>query len=128
MRRAFIFAAILLMAVIATSKVIAAPQKGSAVLMGVVLGPDDEPVAHASVTYQSSGGNAPHAVYTDSRGHFTISKLRGDDYDLRASSKGVFSEWQKNVAVKSGTTKTVTLHLIYAKEMPKAYGATPAKR
>jgi hypothetical protein len=126
MRRALIFVIILLLAVIVTSKVNAAPQ-GSAVLTGVVLGPDDKPVVHASVTYQSSGGNAPHAVYTDMRGHFTISKLRADDYDLRASSKGVFSEWQKNVAVKSGKTKTVTLHLIYAKQMPKAYGAAPAK-
>jgi len=47
-------------------------------------------VAHASVSYQSSSGNAPHAVHTDSHGQFTITKLRADNYDIRASGKGVF--------------------------------------
>ena len=95
--------------------------KGSSTLSGVVLGPDDRPVAHASVSYQSSGGAAPHVVRTDSSGHFTISKLKADDYDLRASGKGVFSEWEKNIPLRSGETKNLTLHLIYAKEIPKAY-------
>jgi len=40
---------------------------------------------------------------------------------VRASGKGVFSEWEKNVSLRSGQTKTVTLRLIYAKEIPKAY-------
>jgi hypothetical protein len=95
--------------------------KGSAQLAGVVLGPDDRPVPYASITYQSSAGMAPHAVSADSHGHFAISKLKADNYDLRASSKGVFSEWEKNVTVRSGGTKSVTLRLIYAKEIPKAY-------
>jgi hypothetical protein len=81
-------------------------------------------VAHASVTYQSSAGNAPHAVRTDSQGHFTITKLKSDNYDLRATGKGVFSEWEKNISVKSGQTKSVTLRLIYAKQIPKAYVKT----
>ena len=106
---------------------VAAQRKGAGVLTGVVLGPDDKPVAHASVTYQSSGGTAPHAVHADSQGHFTITKLRTDNYDLRASGKGVFSEWEKNVAVRSGRTKSVTLHLIYAKEIPKGYTKSKAK-
>lgn len=95
--------------------------KGSGELAGVVLGPDDRPVPHAAVTYQSSAGIAPHAVHADARGRFAITKLKADNYDLRASSKGVFSEWEKNVTVRSGGTKTVTLRLIYAKEIPKAY-------
>ena len=95
--------------------------KGSGELTGMVLGPDDRPVPHASVTYQSSAGMAPHAVRADSRGHFAITQLKADNYDLRASSKGVFSEWEKNVTVRSGGTKSITLHLIYAKEIPKAY-------
>jgi len=78
-------------------------------------------VAHASVSYQSSSGNAPHAVHTDSHGHFTISRLRADNYDLRAYGKGVFSEWEKNVSLRSGQTKSMTLRLIYAKEVPKEY-------
>jgi Carboxypeptidase regulatory-like domain len=102
-----------------------APQKkGTATVTGVVLGPDDQPVPHAAVTYQSSGGNAPHAVHADAHGHFTVSKLRADNYDMRASGKGVFSEWQKNITVRSGQTKNVTLRLLYAKEVPKAYVKT----
>src|ERR1700720_4102809 len=122
MRRALLFNAILLLALATARGVSAAPQgTGSATLSGVVLGPDDKPVAHASVSYQSSGGNAPHAVHTDSRGHFTITKLRADNYDIRASGKGGFSEWEKNVPVRSGQTKELTLRLIYARKIPKAY-------
>jgi uncharacterized membrane protein len=86
-----------------------------------VLGPDDKPLAHASVSYQSSAGVAPHVVHTDSHGRFEISKLKADNYDLRASGKGVFSEWEKNIALRTGETKDLTLHLVYAKEIPKAY-------
>jgi hypothetical protein len=129
MRRTLILTTVVLVGLFVTQKVAAAPQSsGSATLSGVVIGPDDKPVSHASVSYQSSAGTAPHAVYTDARGHFSISKLRADDYHLRASSKGVFSEWEKNVALRAGQTKSITLRLIYAKEMPKAYGATPAKQ
>lgn len=100
----------------------AAPQsKGAGTLTGVVLGPDDKPVPHASITYQSSAGMAPHAAHADSHGHFVIKNLKADNYDLRASSKGVFSEWEKNVAVRSRGAKSVTLRLIYAKEVPKEY-------
>lgn len=122
MRRAFVLIAVFLLALVAVRDVSGAPQrKGSASISGVVLGPDDRPVPHAAVTYQSSGGNAPHAVHADSKGRFTIAKLRADNYDMRASGKGVFSEWEKNITVHSGQTKSVTLRLIYAKEIPKAY-------
>ncbi len=98
--------------------------KPPGILLGVVIGPDDKPVAGATVTYQSSGGEAPHIVHTDARGHFSIPKLRVDNYDVRASGKGVFSEWEKNVFVKPGESRFVTLRMIYAKEVPKAYVAT----
>ena len=128
MKRAFVFTMIFLLTVLAVRGVSAAPQsKGSSTLTGVVLGPDDKPVANASVSYQVSNGSAPHVVRTDSRGHFTISKLRADNYDLRASGKGVFSEWQKNVTLRSGATKELTLHLIYAKQIPKAYVKSNSK-
>lgn len=122
MRRFAVFAATFLLALVAPRRVSAVPQsKGTATLTGVVLGPDDKPVPHASVSYQSSGGNAPHAVFADSHGHFTITKLSADAYDLRASGKGVFSEWQRNINLRKGQTKTLTLRLIYAKQIPKAY-------
>jgi carboxypeptidase family protein len=121
MRRAVILIAVFLIALVAPRGVVAGPQsKGSATLSGVVVGPDDKPVPHASVSYQSSGGNAPHAVYTDARGRFTITKLKSDNYDLRASSKGVFSEWEKNIMLRKGHTEYITLQLIYAREMPKS--------
>jgi carboxypeptidase family protein len=126
MRRALISMLAVLVALVCAQN-LAAQKKGGGVLSGVVLGPDDKPVPHASVSYQSSSGTAPHAVHADSQGHFTITKLRTDDYDLRASGKGVFSEWEKNVAVRSGQTKSVTLRLIYAKEVPKAYTKSKAK-
>jgi len=129
MRRTLVFLSIFLLTLVVVHGVSAAAQrKGSSTLSGVVLGPDDRPVAHAAVSYQSSGGAAPHVVRTDSQGHFTISKLKADNYDLRASGKGVFSEWEKNVNLRSGARKEVTLHLIYAKEIPKAYVKTKPKQ
>jgi len=129
MRRTFLFLTIFLLALVAVRSVSAAPQrKGTATLTGVVLGPDDKPVPHAAVTYQSSGGNAPHAVHADSQGRFTIAKLRADNYDMRASGKGVFSEWEKNITVHSGQTKNMTLRLIYAREIPKAYVKSKPKQ
>jgi hypothetical protein len=129
MRRAVILIAVFLIALVAARGVVAAPQsKGSATLSGVVIGPDDKPVRHASVSYQSSGGNAPHAVYTDARGRFTITKLKSDNYDLRASSKGIFSEWLKNIALRKGHTEYITLQLIYAREMPKASKTSKPKQ
>jgi hypothetical protein len=90
-------------------------RKGNAELAGVVLGPNDKPVANATITYQSSDGTAPHITHSDSRGHFSITGLARDNYDIRASAKGLFSEWEKNVSVKATGTTTLTLRLIYSK-------------
>ena len=116
-----IFATLLTTALVASRSVLASPdRKGTSVLTGVVIGPNDRPVARAAVSYQSSGGNAAHAVHTDAHGRFTISKLPADNYDLRASANGIFSEWAKDVTIHIGETRSVTLHLIYAKQMPKS--------
>ena len=129
MRRALLLIAIFLLVLVTVRDTSAAAQrKGSSTLSGVVLGPDDRPVAHASVSYQSSSGSAPHVVRTDAHGQFSISKLRADNYDLRASGKGVFSVWEKNVTLRSGETKNLTLRLIYAKEIPKAYVKSKPKQ
>ena len=107
-------------ALVVARSVFAEPQqKGSSTLSGVVLGPNDKPVARAAITYQSSAGIAPHVVRTDAHGRFTIPKLVADNYDLRASANGIFSEWEKNVTIRHGETRTITLRLIYAKRMPK---------
>jgi len=107
-------------ALISARTAFAEPQhKGSSTLTGVVLGPNDKPVARAVITYQSSAGNAPHVVRTDAHGRFAIPKLVADNYDLRASANGIFSEWEKNFMLRSGETRSITLRLIYAKHMPK---------
>ena len=124
MRRALISSLLLLFVLAVACQVSARPQSGgSGVVTGIVIGPDDKPVPHAVVTYQSGGGSAPHVAHADARGHFIITKLRSDNYALRASGKGVSSAWE-NVVVRSGKSKTLTLHTIYAKEVPKAYTAT----
>jgi hypothetical protein len=129
MRRISIGVAVVFVALLAVRGVMAGPQRsGSAILSGVVLGPDDKPVPHASVSYQSSGGNAPHAVYTDSRGRFTVTRLKADNYDVRASSKGIFSEWEKNITLRKGKTEYITLQLIYAREMPKSSKTSKPKQ
>jgi Carboxypeptidase regulatory-like domain len=129
MRRAFVFITIFLLTLVAVRGVSAAPQgRASSTLSGVVLGPDDKPVANASVSYQLSSGSAPHAIHTDTHGHFSISKLKADNYDLRASGKGVFSEWEKNITLRSGETKSLTVRLIYAKQIPKAYVKSSPKK
>ena len=126
MKRALFFLAIFVLALVMARAVVATPQsKGSATLQGVVIGPDDKPVPHASVSYQSSDGTAPHAVHADAHGRFTITQLRADNYDIRASSKGIFSEWQKNIALRKGQARSLELHLIYAKEMPQPASAKP---
>jgi hypothetical protein len=109
-----------------TARVVyAAPQrKGGSTLTGVVFGPNDKPVARAVITYQSSAGNAPHVVRTDAHGRFTVSKLPADNYDVRASANGIFSNWEKNVTIRPGETHNITLRLIYAKQMPKSATVT----
>jgi hypothetical protein len=128
MKRALILMTVFFAALVAAHSAVALPQRGAGILSGVVLGPNDRPVAHATVTYQSGGGTAPHIVHTDSKGHFSIAKLKTDNYDLRASAKGIFSEWEKNVVVRSGKVQFITLQLIYAKEMPKPDAISSPKK
>jgi hypothetical protein len=128
MRRGFILPGIFALLLIAVTSVRADPQhkpSPKASLSGVVLGPDDKPAPHAAVTYQSAAGNAPHAVHADAHGRFSIPGLHADNYEIRASAKGIFSEWEKNVNVRPGQQKTITLRLIYAREMPQPVKKKP---
>jgi uncharacterized membrane protein len=99
---------------VAVAQIHAMPQHGTSTLDGIVLSADGKPVANASVTYQSGGGVAPHAVHTDAKGKFSVTKLRADIYDVRASAQGVYSDWQRNVSLRPGQTKTVTLRLTHS--------------
>ena len=126
MRHFFNFLAFVLGLAFAGPCVYGSPQAGrSAKLTGEVLSATGKPVAGAVVTYQSGGGDTPHAVHTDVHGRFTIVKLRRDNYDLRASSHGLFSTWEKNVMVRSGQVKSVTLRLTNGAETAKSSAVAP---
>ena len=87
-------------------------KKSGATLTGIVLGADNKPVANAAVTCETSGGLHPRAVHTDGKGKFLITGLKQDSYDLRASSDGAYSDWEKNIPLRRDQTKTITLRLL----------------
>ncbi|MGB7438442.1 MAG: carboxypeptidase-like regulatory domain-containing protein [Candidatus Acidiferrum sp.] len=85
---------------------------GSITIKGVVLGADGKAVPAAAVTCQSSAGMRPRVVHTDAKGHYVLSGLKQDSYDLRATAKGAYSDWEKNIPLRKGQTKEITLRLI----------------
>jgi protocatechuate 3,4-dioxygenase beta subunit len=80
-------------------------------LSGTVLDAHGKPVADASVTIQTSDGLHPHATHTDSSGRFEFARFATGQYDLRAYSNGVFSDWDKRILIRSKKTTEVTLRL-----------------
>jgi hypothetical protein len=80
-------------------------------LQGMVLDSKGKPVADATVTLQTSDGNHPHATHTDAGGHFKFTRFETGQYDLRAYSNGMFSEWTKRVSIHSKKTTEVTLRM-----------------
>ena len=86
--------------------------KSGTSIKGMVLGADGKPVPAAAVTCQSSAGVRPRVVHTDAKGHYLISGLKQDSYDLRATANGAYSDWEKNIPVRLGQTKEVTIHLL----------------
>lgn len=81
-------------------------------IKGMVLGADGKPVAAAAVECQSAAGLHPRVVHTDAKGHYLFTGLKQDSYDLRASSNGAYSDWEKNIPLRKGQTKEITLHLL----------------
>jgi hypothetical protein len=109
-------------------------KKGGTNFTGTVLGTDGKPVAGAAVSCQSSGGLSPHAVRTDSKGKFTITGLRQDSYDLRAAAGGSYSDWQRNIPLRRGQSKSVTLRLnngaaapVPVKQQPQSLNTHPGQ-
>lgn len=80
-------------------------------ITGTVLDSKGKPVADATVTMQSSDGKRPYATHTDAEGHFKFSRYETGQYDLRAYSQGMFSEWTKRVSIRSKKTTQVTLRM-----------------
>jgi hypothetical protein len=84
-------------------------------LEGIVVDAHNKPVANASVTIQTSDGHQPHATRTDSEGHFQFARWETGQYDLRAYSNGVFSEWEKRIMIRAKKPTQITLRLPDAK-------------
>ena len=80
-------------------------------LEGIVVDAHDKPVANASVTIQTSDGLQPHATRTDAEGHFQFARWETGQYDLRAYSNGVFSDWQKRIMIHTKKPTKITLRL-----------------
>jgi len=79
-------------------------------LAGQVLGEDGKPAAKARVYCQSSDGRSPHATKTDENGHFQLTCPAGP-VDVRARAGENWSEWTRNVRVRTGETTTITIHI-----------------
>jgi hypothetical protein len=86
--------------------------KSAATIEGRVLDANGKPVPAAAVTCQSAAGIRPRIVHTDAKGRYSIPGLKQDAYDLRATSNGAYSDWEKNLPLKKGQTKEVTLRLL----------------
>jgi Carboxypeptidase regulatory-like domain len=84
-------------------------------LEGIVVDGHNKPVANASVTIQTSDGHQPHATRTNSEGHFQFARWETGQYDLRAYSNGVFSEWEKRIMIRSKKPTQITLRIPDAK-------------
>lgn len=84
---------------------------GLGTLSGSVLDEQGKPVADASVTIQTSDGLRPHAVHTDATGHFEFTRFEAGQYDVRAYSNRVFSDWSKRIVVRPKKTTEITLRL-----------------
>jgi|SRR5579863_900460 len=78
---------------------------------GTVVDAHGKPVAGATVTMQTSDGSRPYATHTDAYGHFQFTRYETGQYDLRAYSKGSFSDWTKRISIHSGKTTQVTLRM-----------------
>jgi len=107
------------------------PAKPGTNISGVVLDANGKPVANAAISCESSGGLRPRAVHADSKGHFVITGLKQDSYDIRASSNGAYSDWEKNIPLRKGQSKSVTLRLLNGNDaltgtIPTKAKTTPA--
>ena len=80
-------------------------------LAGIVLGPGDVPVAGARVMVQAADARNPRALRADAQGKFQIVVGPGL-YDVRAYAGGVWSDWERNVLVRTGQRTHLRLRLL----------------
>ena len=80
-------------------------------MAGTVVDSHGKPVAGATVTIQTSEGVRPFATHTDASGHFEFTRFETGQYDLRAYSNGVFSDWQKRIMIHTKKPTKITLRI-----------------
>jgi hypothetical protein len=90
---------------------LAASPTGLGTVGGQVLDVKAQPVPHAHVTLQASGGDQLQTTETNTQGHFWFAFLPEGQYSVRASLQGRVSEWRQGVWVSPGRQTDVTLHL-----------------
>ena len=69
-------------------------------------------VIDATVTMQTSDGQHPHATRTDAGGRFAFAHFATGQYDLRAYSRGAYSEWARRVPIHSQKPTQITLRIV----------------
>lgn len=111
-RRRLVAAILLTLAVCGSVAQAQRSKKDGVTIKGIVLGADGKPVSAAAVTCQSSAGIRPRAVHTDSKGYYVVTGLKEDSYDIRASANGAYSDWERNIPLRKGQTKEITLRLL----------------
>ena len=99
-------------------------KKTGATIIGTILDANGRTVANATVTCQTSSGMKPRVVHSDAKGTFYITGLKQESYDLRASRKGAYSDWERNIPLGKSQTKNVTLQLLNGNTATSAVPAT----
>jgi Carboxypeptidase regulatory-like domain len=100
-------------------------KKTGATITGTILDANGRTVANATVTCQTSSGMKPRVVHSDANGAFFLTGLKQESYDLRASRKGAYSDWERNIPLGKSQTKNVTLQLLNGNT---ATSAVPASK
>lgn len=108
MSKAFWFVVVLL-ALCLSGAELAAQSIGS--LKGTVLSATGKPVAGARVLIQTADGRRPFTVRTDATGSFRVARITRGLYHLRAQAAGLWSDWERNVLIRTGQPTLVTLRL-----------------
>jgi hypothetical protein len=81
-------------------------------LEGTVIDAHGSAIAGATVTMQTSDGQHPHATRTDAGGRFAFAHFATGQYDLRAYSRGAYSEWARRVPIHSQKPTQITLRIV----------------
>jgi len=84
-------------------------------LEGTVVDMQGNAIAGATVTIQTSDGQHPHVARTDENGQFSFSRFAVGQYDLRAYSRGTYSDWARRISIHAHKPTAITLRILVPK-------------